>query len=324
MNGKTIWREVRFLGMILFGSVCYAIGFDLFLMLHQVNAGGVSGASMLICAALGWDGGVGILTLGINVPLFLLGYRYLGKRFFAGSIVGTIATSAFIELFARIPAPQTDIMLGVLYGGVLVGLGLGVVFYAGASTGGVDIIASLLRKKFRSISVGNLMLAVDSAVIILTGVVYRDITGGVGNGLFAPDGDCTRAQIVAFLWRAAGRPEPESKANFVDVPAKAYYAKAVAWALENGITKGTSATTFSPDDPCTRAQAVTFLARALSAKAEGTADFLDVAETAYYAKAVAWASENGVTSGVGGTRFAPGQTCTRAQIVTFLYRAYNK
>ncbi len=175
MNGKTIWREVRFLGMILFGSVCYAIGFDLFLMLHQVNAGGVSGASMLICAALGWDGGVGILTLGINVPLFLLGYRYLGKRFFAGSIVGTIATSAFIELFARIPAPQTDIMLGVLYGGVLVGLGLGVVFYAGASTGGVDIIASLLRKKFRSISVGNLMLAVDSAVIILTGVVYRDI-----------------------------------------------------------------------------------------------------------------------------------------------------
>ena len=162
MNGKTIWREVRFLGMILFGSVCYAIGFDL----------------------LGWDGGVGILTLGINVPLFLLGYRYLGKRFFAGSIVGTIATSAFIELFARIPAPQTDIMLGVLYGGVLVGLGLGVVFYAGASTGGVDIIAdgdvmgvvaSLLRKKFRSISVGNLMLAVDSAVIILTGVVYRDI-----------------------------------------------------------------------------------------------------------------------------------------------------
>ena len=175
MNGKTIWREVRFLGMILFGSVCYAIGFDLFLMLHQVNAGGVSGASMLICAALGWDGGVGILTLGIIVPLFLLGYRYLGKRFFAGSIVGTIATSAFIELFARIPAPQTDIMLGVLYGGVLVGLGLGVVFYAGASTGGVDIIASLLRKKFRSISVGNLMLAVDSAVIILTGVVYRDI-----------------------------------------------------------------------------------------------------------------------------------------------------
>ena len=175
MNGKTIWREVRFLGLILFGSVCYAIGFDLFLMLHQVNAGGVSGASMLICAALGWEGGVGILTLGINVPLFLLGYRYLGKRFFAGSIVGTIATSAFIELFARIPAPQTDIMLGVLYGGVLVGLGLGVVFYAGASTGGVDIIASLLRKKFRSISVGNLMLAVDSAVIILTGVVYRDI-----------------------------------------------------------------------------------------------------------------------------------------------------
>ena len=154
--------------------------------------------------------------------------------------------------------------------------------------------------------------------------VETGVTGGVGDDLFAPDAACTRAQIVTFLWRAAGSPEPQSKVDFTDVPANAYYAKAVAWALENGITKGTSATTFSPDDPCTRAQAVTFLARALSAKAEGTADFLDVAESAYYCGAVAWAAENDVTSGVGGKRFAPDQTCTRAQIVTFLYRAYNK
>ena len=154
--------------------------------------------------------------------------------------------------------------------------------------------------------------------------VETGVTGGVGDDLFAPDAACTRAQIVTFLWRAAGSPEPQSKADFTDVPANAYYAKAVAWALENGITKGTSATTFSPDDPCTRAQAVTFLARALSAKAEGTADFLDVAESAYYCGAVAWAAENDVTSGIGGKRFAPDQTCTRAQIVTFLYRAYNK
>ena len=154
--------------------------------------------------------------------------------------------------------------------------------------------------------------------------VETGVTGGVGDDLFAPDAACTRAQIVTFLWRAAGSPEPQSKADFTDVPANAYYAKAVAWALENGITKGTSATTFSPDDPCTRAQAVTLLARALSAKAEGTADFLDVAESAYYCGAVAWAAENDVTSGVGGKRFAPDQTCTRAQIVTFLYRAYNK
>ena len=154
--------------------------------------------------------------------------------------------------------------------------------------------------------------------------VETGVTGGVGDDLFAPDAACTRAQIVTFLWRAAGSPEPQSKADFTDVPANAYYAKAVAWALENGITKGTSATTFSPDDPCTRAQAVTFLARALSAKAEGTADFFDVAESAYYCGAVAWAAENDVTSGVGGKRFAPDQTCTRAQIVTFLYRAYNK
>ena len=174
MKKSTVWREVRFLVLILFGSACYAAGFDWFLLPHQTNAGGVSGAAMLICAALGGNG-VGILTFGINIPLFLLGYRHLGKRFFAGSVVGTVASSAFIEALARVPAPQTDIMLGVLYGGGLVGLGLGVVFYAGASTGGVDIIASLLRKKFRSLSIGNLMLAVDSTIIVMTGVVYGDI-----------------------------------------------------------------------------------------------------------------------------------------------------
>ncbi len=174
MKKSTVWREVRFLALILFGSACYAAGFDWFLLPHQTNAGGVSGTAMLICAALGWNG-VGILTFGINIPLFLLGYRHLGKRFFAGSVVGTVASSALIEALARVPAPQTDIMLGVLYGGGLVGLGLGVVFYAGASTGGVDIIASLLRKKFRSLSIGNLMLAVDSTIIVMTGVVYGDI-----------------------------------------------------------------------------------------------------------------------------------------------------
>ena len=102
MNGKTIWREARFLALILFGSACYAVGFDLFLMPHQVNAGGVSGAAMLICAALGWHGGVGILTFAINIPLFILGYRYLGRRFFYGSVIGMLASSALIELVARI------------------------------------------------------------------------------------------------------------------------------------------------------------------------------------------------------------------------------
>ncbi len=147
------------------------------------------------------------------------------------------------------------------------------------------------------------------------------ITGGVGNGLFGPDRPCTRAQIVTFLWRAAGSPEPTTMSSFTDVPADSYYAKAVAWAVENGITTGTGDGKFSPEAPCTRAQAVTFLARAKKALSTGTAAFTDVPADSYYAAAVAWAVETGVTQGVGEGIFAPNVLCTRAQIVTFLYRA---
>ena len=149
------------------------------------------------------------------------------------------------------------------------------------------------------------------------------VTGGIGDNLFAPSQSCTRAQIVTFLWRAAGSPEPKSLSGLTDVPTDAYYAKAVAWAVENGITGGIGDGLFAPDATCTRAQSVTFLARALNAKANGKADFTDVPADSYYAEAVAWAVENGVTNGMGDNRFAPNRHCTRAQIVTFLYRAYN-
>ena len=150
--------------------------------------------------------------------------------------------------------------------------------------------------------------------------VETKITSGVGNNLFAPDQPCTRAQIVTFLWRAAGCPEPKRTGSFADVPAGAFYAKAVAWAVDAGITTGTGEGGFSPDEPCTRAQAVTFLCRAQRAKAEGRAQFSDVPAGAYYAEAVAWAAESGVTDGIGGGLFGPEQDCTRAQIVTLLYR----
>ena len=153
----------------------------------------------------------------------------------------------------------------------------------------------------------------------------KGITGGIGNGLFGPNQPCTRAQIVTFLWRAAGSPEPKgTAAGMTDVVSGSYYEKAVAWAIENGVTTGTTATTFSPDATCTRAQAVTFLARALNAKAAGKAEFSDVPANSYFAEAVAWAAANGVTEGVGNGMFAPDNDCTRGQIVTFLYRAYNK
>lgn len=152
--------------------------------------------------------------------------------------------------------------------------------------------------------------------------VENGITTGVGNDLFAPEQPCTRAQIVTFLWRAAGSPEPKSTAaGMTDVVPGSYYAKAVAWAVENGITTGTAEGTFSPDATCTRAQAVTFLARAQNAKATGKTAFSDVPADSYFADAVAWAQANGVTTGTSETTFSPDSDCTRAQIVTFLYRA---
>ena len=152
--------------------------------------------------------------------------------------------------------------------------------------------------------------------------VENGITTGVGNDLFAPEQPCTRAQIVTFLWRAAGSPEPKGAASgMTDVVSGSYYEKAVAWAIENGITTGTTTSTFSPDATCTRAQAVTFLARAQNAKATGKTAFSDVPADSYFADAVAWAQANGVTTGTSETTFSPDNDCTRAQIVTFLYRA---
>ena len=150
------------------------------------------------------------------------------------------------------------------------------------------------------------------------------ITGGVGNSLFAPNQPCTRGQIVTFLWRAAGSPVVNYAMNMTDVAEDAYYGEAVRWALSEGITTGTGKSSFSPDATCTRAQAVTFLARALNANASGKAEFGDVPTDSYFAEAVAWAAANGVTEGVGGGLFGSDNSCTRGQIVTFLYRAYNK
>ena len=151
----------------------------------------------------------------------------------------------------------------------------------------------------------------------------KGITGGIGNGLFGPNQPCTRAQIVTFLWRAAGSPEPKAMSSFADVSTDAYYAKAVAWAVENGITTGTGDGKFSPDATCTRAQSVTFLFRAIGKLVDSKAEFSDVLTDSYYANAVAWAVENGVTNGIGNGLFGPDNSCTRAQIVTFLYRTYQ-
>lgn len=150
----------------------------------------------------------------------------------------------------------------------------------------------------------------------------KGITGGIGDGLFGPNQPCTRAQIVTFLWRAAGSPVVNYAMDLTDVPSDAYYAEAVRWALSQGITTGTADGRFSPNAPCTRAQAVTFLFRASKASADGAPAFSDVAADAYYAEAVRWATDNGITNGTTSSTFSPGSGCTRAQIVTFLWRLY--
>ena len=157
--------------------------------------------------------------------------------------------------------------------------------------------------------------------------VSNEITNGTSDSTFSPDEGCTRAQVVTFLWRAAGKPAPASSTNpFSDVKPGAYYYNAVLWAVEKGITNGTSDSTFSPDEGCTRAQVVTFLWRAAGKPdpASSESSFSDVKEGAYYYNAVLWAVENGITNGTSDTTFSPDETCTRAQIVTFLWRAAGK
>lgn len=151
----------------------------------------------------------------------------------------------------------------------------------------------------------------------------KGITSGTDAEHFSPNQPCTRAQIVTFLWRSAGSPEPKNVSSFADVSASSYYAKAVAWAVENGITTGTTESIFSPNETCTRAQSVIFLFRAIGKLVDSKAEFNDVLTDSYYANAVAWATEQGITKGISSTLFGPDETCTRAQIVTFLYRLYG-
>jgi hypothetical protein len=152
--------------------------------------------------------------------------------------------------------------------------------------------------------------------------VANEITKGTSETTFSPDDDCTRAQVVTFLWRYAGKPEPTTTENpFTDVEEGTDYYKAILWAYETGITTGTSETTFSPDDTCTRAQVVTFLWRYEGELTYEEAEtFTDVAEDAYYAKAVAWAVHEWITKGTGDGKFSPDENCSRGQVVTFLYR----
>ena len=174
MKQKPLWSIFRYCGLILFGNILFGLGFNLFLVPHSLNVGGLSGIAMIVQFLLG-KGGIGLYTALMNIPLFLLGYKYIGKSFFWGSLVGMLLNSAFIDLLVNIPIPQTEPLLGAIFGGVLTGAGLGVVFLTGASTGGTDILARRLKRKFHVEKLGAVTLCLDCFVLTLTGIVFGDI-----------------------------------------------------------------------------------------------------------------------------------------------------
>ena len=179
---KAHWYQVRWIVYTVIGSALFALGFALFLVPNNINTGGVSGLAMILRKLLGF-GSVGVLTMAINIPLFLLGGAKIGKQFFWGSLIGMVVSSVLIDVFGYIPVSPSETMIGALYGGVLCGAGLGMVFVAGASTGGSDIMVRLLKKKYRNVPIGRISIVFDTTVVLLTGLVFQDISKALYSGI---------------------------------------------------------------------------------------------------------------------------------------------
>jgi len=174
MPHRPVFKAIRSVGFLVVGAFLFGIGFDLFLQPNQINVGGVSGIGQILGHVLNF-GSVAFWSLLINVPMFLISIRGVGREFFVGSLLGMLLSNLFLEAFNHVQPPVTEPLLGALYGGLLTGIGLGLVFSAGASTGGVDILARLLRPKFPGLPIGRIMLGLDIVTITLTGVVFGDI-----------------------------------------------------------------------------------------------------------------------------------------------------
>lgn len=179
---NNVWSATLVILKTAVGCALFALGFDLFLAPGGMNAGGLSGLAMVF-VHLTELGSVGTVTALLNVPLFIIAGFKIGRKFFIGSIFGMIFSSAFIDLFAVLPVPQIDPLVGALYGGIICGVGLGFVFAAGVSTGGSDIIVRLLQRKWRHIPIGVINICFDGCVAVLTGIVYRDVNSALYTGV---------------------------------------------------------------------------------------------------------------------------------------------
>ena len=177
-----IWSTLLDVIKTAIGCALFALGFDLFLMPGGMNAGGLSGLAMIF-VHMTELGTVGVVSALMNVPLFILGGMKIGKKFFLGSLMGMLFSSVFIDLFAALPVPQVEPMIGALYGGLVCGIGLGFVFAAGVSTGGSDIIVRLLKLKWRHVPIGVISMCFDACVAVLTGIVYREVSSALYTGI---------------------------------------------------------------------------------------------------------------------------------------------
>lgn len=179
---KTVFEWLRWGILVVFGSALFALGFVWFLDIHSFNGGGITGVAQII-VEITKLGSVGMWTLAFNIPLFIIGGVKVGKKFFVGSLLGLGSSTLALELLAKLPAPETEPLLACVYGGALVGVGLGIVVMAGASTGGSDIIVRLLKRKWRNVPIGTITMGFDIVVTVLTGLAFGDMRNALYTGL---------------------------------------------------------------------------------------------------------------------------------------------
>lgn len=179
---KKIWKKADWIVLTALGSAVFALGFSLFLEPNNINAGGISGLAQAVAHIFGLEN-VGVLSVILNLPLFFVGGLRVGKRFFAGSLLGTFVSGLLIDAFALISIGPQDTLVSGIYGGVLCGLGIGIVFAAGTSTGGSDILVRLLKLRYRNVPIGIISTAFDACVVILTGIVFRDLSRALFSGI---------------------------------------------------------------------------------------------------------------------------------------------
>lgn len=224
---KQLWRSYRWILETVAGSTLFAAGFAFFLQPNDMSSGGISGLALVAVELLGF-GSVGLYSVLINLPLFLLGGKKIGKRFFFGSILGMLLSSGLIDLLSALPVPTVEPLLGVLYGGVICGVGLGIVFVCGTSTGGSDILVRLLKLKYRNVPIGQISMCFDALVVILTGLVFQDLNKALYTGVTAVlCGKMVDAVVYRFDY---------SKVVLIISPAYEAIAREIGLRLDRGAT----------------------------------------------------------------------------------------